>query len=71
MKQAPCAWNDKIDAFFQDTGFSHTTADPQLYIHKVDGLVMAIVIYVDDLIILGMIKGLFLPPNRNYMLSLI
>ena len=27
------------------------TADPQLYIHKADSLVMAIVIYVDDLII--------------------
>ena len=51
LKQAPYAWNDKIDAFFQDTGFSRSTADPHLYIHKADSLVMAIVIYVDDLII--------------------
>ena len=57
LKQAPRAWNNKIDAFFQDTGFSRSTADPQLYIHKANSLVMAIVIYVDDLIISGDDQG--------------
>ena len=57
LKQAPCAWNEKIDAFFQDTGFSRSTADPQLYIHRADSLVTAIVIYVDDLIITGDNQG--------------
>ena len=51
LKQTPCAWNDKIEGFFQDTSFLCLTADPQLYIHKADSLVTAIVIYVDDLII--------------------
>ena len=51
LKQAPCAWNEKIDAF------SHLTIDPQLYIHKADSLVTAIVIYVDDLIITGDNQG--------------
>ena len=28
LKQAPRAWNDKIDAFFQDIDFSCSTEDP-------------------------------------------
>ena len=57
LKQTPRAWNDKIDAFFQDTGFSRSIADPQVHIHKVDSLVMTIVIYKDDLIISGDDQG--------------
>ena len=33
------------------SGFSLSTTDPQLYIHKADSLVKAFGIYVDDLII--------------------
>ena len=53
LKQAPRAWNEKIDTFFLVTGFTRSSADPQLYIHKVDNLVTIVVIYVDDLIITG------------------
>ena len=28
LKQAPRAWNEKIDAFFQETGFTRSSADP-------------------------------------------
>ena len=51
LKQAPRAWNEKIDKFFQKMGFSFLVAKPPLYIHKEDGLVTVIFIYVDDLII--------------------
>ena len=51
LKQVPCAWDEKIKAFFQKTSFSHLLADSKLYIYNVDGLVIVIVIYVDDLII--------------------
>ena len=57
LKQAPCSWNKKNDAFFYGTSFSHLTMDPQLYIHKADSLVKAIVIYVDDVIITGDNQG--------------
>lgn len=38
---------------FKGTGFSRSFADPNLYIHKLDGLVTVIVLYVDDLMITG------------------
>ena len=53
LKQAPRAWNEKIDAFFQRTGFTRSSADPNLYIHKLKGLFTVIVLYVDDLIMTG------------------
>ena len=53
LKQASRAWNEKIDAFFQRNGFHRSTADPNLYIYRENGLSTVIVLYVDDLIITG------------------
>ena len=53
LKKAPHAWNEKIDAFFRKTSFSCLVANPQLYIQSVDGLVIVIVMDVDELSIIG------------------
>ena len=53
LKQASRASNEKIDSFFQKTSFSQLMGDSPLYIHSVDWLVIVIVIYADDLRIIG------------------
>ena len=53
MKQAPRAWNEKIDAFLWRKGFYRSVVDPNLYIYRERGLTTTIVLYVDDLIVTG------------------
>ena len=53
LKQAPRAWNEKIDAFLHCTSFTHSSIDPNLYIHCMKGLFTVIVLYVDGLIMIG------------------
>ena len=53
LKQAPRAWNEKIDAFFRRIGFHRSAGDSNLHIHRENGILTVIVLYVDDLIITG------------------
>jgi hypothetical protein len=53
MKQAPRAWYSCIDTYFLQMGFEKTDADPNLYyiIRGEDTLIL--ILYVDDLFIMG------------------
>ena len=53
LKQAPRAWYTQIDSYFTGLGFSKSEADPNLYQIVVEGRFLIIVIYVDDLILIG------------------
>eukprot|EP00253_Pinus_taeda_P002590 PITA_02590 len=53
LKQAPCAWYTQIDSYFTKLGFSKSEADPNLYKIVVEGKLLIIVLYVDDLILTG------------------
>jgi len=53
MKQAPCAWYTRIDNYFTRLGFIKSEADVNLYHIMVKGKLLIIVIYVDDLILIG------------------
>jgi hypothetical protein len=53
LKQAPRAWSDKIGQYLVTSGFQTSNADFSLYVKKTDHGIVAIVIYVDDLIITG------------------
>ena len=53
LKQAPRAWYSKIDTYLQDLGFEKSEADPNLY-YLMDGEdPLILVLYVDDLFIIG------------------
>eukprot|EP00253_Pinus_taeda_P003038 PITA_03038 len=51
--QAPRAWYTRIDSYFTGLGFSKSEADPNLYQILVEGKLLIIVLYVDDLILTG------------------
>eukprot|EP00253_Pinus_taeda_P025123 PITA_25123 len=53
LKQAPCAWYTRIDSYFTGLGFSKSEAEPNLYQIVVEGKLLSIVFYVDDLILMG------------------
>ena len=51
MKQAPCAWYTRIDNYFTGLGFTKSEADANLYLIMVEGKLLIIVLYVNDLIL--------------------
>ena len=53
LKQAPHAWYTRIDSYFTGLGFSKSEVDPNLYQIVVEGKLLIIVLYVDDLIFTG------------------
>lgn len=52
LKQSPRAWYEEFHAFFTREGFSRSAADHSLYIKQTMDYFMAVVIYVDDVILL-------------------
>ena len=53
LKQAPRAWYQRIDNFFLKLELLRSHADSNLYTLVADGLIVFVIIYVDDLIIIG------------------
>ena len=53
LKQAPNAWYTRIDSYFTVLGFTKSEADVNLYHFVVEGKFFIIVLYVDNLILIG------------------
>ena len=53
LKQAPRAWYTRIDSYFTGLGFAKSEVDPNLYQIVVEGKLLIILLYVDDLILIG------------------
>jgi histone deacetylase 1/2 len=53
LKQTPRAWSDNIGQYLVTSGFQTSNVDFSLYVKRTDHGIVIIVIYVDDLIILG------------------
>lgn len=53
LKQAARVWNEQLDVFLYDCGFTRSNAEPCLYIKQEEGKIVYIIIYVDDLLIAG------------------
>ena len=53
LKQASRAWYSRIDSYLQQIGFKKTEADSNLYYIVIRGEMLILVLYVDDLFIIG------------------
>ncbi|KAM2302248.1 hypothetical protein FF2_032543 [Malus domestica] len=53
FKQAPRAWNDRFTSFLPTLGFKSTYSDSSLFVKVVNGTVVILLLYVDDIIITG------------------
>ena len=50
LKQAPCAWYDKLSKFLNDNGFTRGKIDNTLFIKIKDHDMLIVQIYFDDII---------------------
>ena len=53
LKQASCAWNLQFHGVLVDLGFTRTHSDAGVYHRQDDGGTLIIILYVDDITILG------------------
>eukprot|EP00253_Pinus_taeda_P020956 PITA_20956 len=53
LKQAPRAWYSRIDSYLLENGFEKCEGEPSLYIKEKDGKILIVVLYVDDVIFIG------------------
>ena len=56
LKQAPKAWYGRIDSYLQKMGFVKSDVDPNLYYLRVGDEPLILVLYVDDLFLIGSSK---------------
>ena len=56
LKQAPRAWYVKIDSFLLSLNFVRYKSDPNVYLKLINGSLIIIVLYFDDLLIIGSSK---------------
>lgn len=59
LKQAPRAWYNELRTFLLSFGFTNSIADSSLFIYNHHGLVLYLLVYVDDIIITS--------PSPNYI----
>ena len=53
LKQAPRAWYERTDSYLMKLGFTRSEADLNLYFKVIDDKPLILVIYVDDLFLIG------------------
>ncbi|GJZ12978.1 putative RNA-directed DNA polymerase, partial [Tanacetum coccineum] len=72
LKQAPRQWNEKLTIALVEHGFVQSKSDYSLYIKDKNGVFIAILVYVDDIVVtvLENEKGLCLS-QRKYCLELL
>ena len=64
LKQAPRTWYNKIDGFLSSLRFTKSKADSNVYYKVEDGNPMILLLYVDDLFVIGM-DGLIVDTKRK------
>jgi hypothetical protein len=57
LKQAPRAWFEKIDNYLHELGLSRIKADYNFYHIRDDGGLLLLILYVDDLFLIGCNKA--------------
>ena len=53
LNQAPHAWNGRIDRYLVNLGFTKSDVDPNIYYKIVEDEPLVLVLYVDDLFLIG------------------
>eukprot|EP00253_Pinus_taeda_P016572 PITA_16572 len=53
LKQAPRAWYAKMDSFLLSQNFERCKSDPNVYMFRIHDSLLILVLYVDDLLIVG------------------
>ena len=65
LKQAPRTWYGRIDSFLSSLGFTKSKANSNLYYKVEDGNPVMLLLYVDDLFVIGT-DGLITDMKRKF-----
>jgi len=58
LKQAQGTWYSRINAYLENLGFERSLSESTLYIKEVDGQILVVSLFIDDLLIKGSNKEL-------------
>ena len=64
LKQTPRTWYDRMDSFLTSLGFTKSKADSNLYYKVEEGNPVILLLYVDDLFVIG-VDELIADTNRK------
>ena len=53
LKEAPRAWYGRMDSFLTSMGFIKSKADPNIYMKMMDDELVILLLYVDNLFLIG------------------
>ena len=53
LKQAPRAWYDKLKSSMLQWGFHTSRSDTSLFIQPIEGELVVVLIYIDDILVTG------------------
>ncbi|XP_022031417.1 uncharacterized mitochondrial protein AtMg00810-like [Helianthus annuus] len=53
LKQAPRAWFQRLSTFLVALGYQNSQADPSLFVYNHHGILIYLLIYVDDIVLTG------------------
>jgi hypothetical protein len=73
LKQAPRAWYSRLSSKLHDLGFIPSKADTSLFLYQKSGIIMFVLIYVDDIIVTSSspraIPALLQDLNKNFAIK--
>src|SRR6266568_9130883 len=53
LKQASLTWNKEADQSLKSLGFAHLISDAGIYVIRLSGTIIIVILYVDDVIFMG------------------
>ena len=65
LRQAPRAWNEKLNATLHELKFDRCLKEPSLYKKKEHGHLLMVVVYVDDLLVTGSSLGMIIDFKKD------
>lgn len=65
LRQAPRAWNNKLNQILMELEFSKCTKEPSVYRKTIKGELLVVAVYVDDLFVTGTSKKLINEFKKN------
>src|SRR6201994_664877 len=67
LKQASLAWNKAANESLEKLGFKKLKSDAGIYILRISGIILVVVMYVDDILFMGNDANLLMEKKRMFM----
>src|SRR6266704_6829531 len=67
LKQASLAWNKEADQSLKSLGFARLVSDAGIYVIRLSGTIIIVILYVDDVIFMGNNVKLLMDKKKQFM----